>query len=114
MHELGVVFAAIDTLKDLARENDLASITKVTIRLGEVSGIIQDYFADCWRWASAREDLLSDSELVIETIPAITICNSCGRTYETVRHGRICPFCQSPDTVLVTGNEVEIKEIEAT
>lgn len=113
MHELGVVFAAIDTLADLARENDLTHISRVTIRLGEVSGILQDYFADCWRWAVERQDLMRGCALEIETIPAVTICNACGRTYETVRHGRICPFCQSPDTVLVTGNEVEIKEIEA-
>lgn len=112
MHELGVVFAAQDTLRDLAQENELTKITSVTMRLGEVSGILEDYFIDCWKWASDKDDLLRGSKLVLERIKAITICNACGRTYETVAHGRICPHCGSPDTVLVTGNETEIATIE--
>ena len=31
----------------------------------------------------------------------------------TVEHGKTCPFCQSPRTHLVSGNEINIKEIEA-
>ena len=34
-------------------------------------------------------------------------------TYATVEHGKTCPFCQSPRTHLVSGNEINIKEIEA-
>lgn len=112
MHELGVVFAAMDTLDDIARENELTRISSVTMRLGEVSGILEDYFEDCWKWAQKRNDLLRDSELKIERVEAVTVCNDCGRTYPTVRYGRVCPHCGSDQTCLLTGNEVEIKEIE--
>lgn len=40
MHELGIVFALIDTLEDTAAEHNLTSIQKVTVDLGEVSGEI--------------------------------------------------------------------------
>ena len=112
MHELGVVFTTIDTLEELGRENDLSRITRVTMRLGEVSGILQDYFADCWRWACGRTELLKDSTLELETIDAVTFCTTCEKTYGTVEHGRTCPFCGSDQTYLLTGNEIEIKEIE--
>ncbi|MGN0075835.1 MAG: hydrogenase maturation nickel metallochaperone HypA [Parafannyhessea sp.] len=112
MHELGVVFAAMDTLGDIARENELTRISSVTMRLGEVSGILEDYFADCWHWAQKKNDLLRDSELRIERIDAVTVCNDCGRTYPTVQYGRVCPYCGSDQTYLLRGNEVEIKEIE--
>ena len=49
----------------------------------------------------------------VETIPAVTQCQACGRQYETVRYGRTCPYCESPDTYLVQGSEMMIKEIEA-
>jgi hydrogenase nickel incorporation protein HypA/HybF len=112
MHELGVVFTTMDTLEDLGRENELCQIARVTMRLGEVSGILQDYFVDCWQWAQKRSDLLRDSRLELEVIPAVTLCTACERTYPTVRHGRTCPHCGSDQTYLLAGNEIEIKEIE--
>lgn len=112
MHELGIVFHMIDTLEEVGRENRLASITKVTIELGEVSGVLPDYLADCWRWAADRTDLLAGAGLEVIEVPAVTVCNACGRTYPTVAHGRTCPHCSSPDTVLLRGNEMEIISIE--
>lgn len=53
------------------------------------------------------------AELRIETIPAVTLCESCNRTYPTVPQGRICPLCGSEETVLLQGNEINLKEIEA-
>ena len=60
-----------------------------------------------------KDDLLPGAVLTVETIPAVTQCQACGRQYETVRYGRTCPHCQSPDTYLVQGSEMMIKEIEA-
>ena len=48
MHELGVVFHIIDDLKAVASDNDVSSISKVTIELGEVSGVVEEYLTDCW------------------------------------------------------------------
>lgn len=113
MHELGVVFAMIDVLEDTAEEHDLTSIRKVIVDLGEVSGVVTDFFTDAWDWASAKKELLRGAELEVCTIPAVTVCNDCGRTYPTVEHGRICPYCQSPNTELLRGNELEIRSVEA-
>ena len=46
MHELGVVFHIIDDLKAVASDNDVSSISKVTIELGEVSGVVEEYLTD--------------------------------------------------------------------
>ena len=113
MHELGIVFHIIRTVEDVAKQNDVTCIRRVTLQLGEVSGVVESYLQDCWKWAAAKTDLLPSAELTVETIPAITQCRACGQQYETVRYGRTCPHCQSPDTYLVQGNEMLIKEIEA-
>ncbi len=112
MHELGVVFHMIDTLKDVAKENDLKTIRSVTLELGEVSTVIPEYLTDCWRWAADREELLTGAELLISTIPAQTYCEDCRKLYPTVAHGKICPNCGSGNTYLYQGNEFVIKEIE--
>ena len=112
MHELGIVFHLIDLVEEVSAENELTSVTRVTLELGEVSGVVGSYLDDCWKWAVARTDLMQNCELVVEETPAITVCNSCGRTYRTVEHGKVCPHCGSPDTVLLRGNEIQLKEIE--
>ena len=77
----------------------------MTLELGEVSGVVHTYLEDCWHWAAARSQLLNGSRLAIEALPAVTLCEDCG--------SKTCPFCQSPRTHLVSGNEINIKEIEA-
>ena len=113
MHELGVVFHMVDLLEDIGRERGLTRIAKVVVELGEVSGVVTDLFAEAWLWASDKRELLRGAELEIHEIEAATLCNACGCTYATVQHGRICPRCQSPDTELLQGNEMNIREIEA-
>ena len=110
MHELGIVFHIIRTVEDVAKQNDVTRIRRVTLQLGEVSGVVESYLQDCWKWAAAKTDLLPGAVLTVETIPAVTQCQACGRQYETVHYGRTCPHCQSPDTYLVQGSEMMIKE----
>ena len=113
MHELGIVFHMVDLLERVGEENGLTRIERVVLDLGEVSGVMVDQLLDCWKWASARSPLLEGAELAVNRLEAITICNACGRTFPTVAHGRICPHCESPDTVLLRGNEMEVREVEA-
>lgn len=112
MHELGIVFHIIKKVEEVAAENAVTAVNSVTLEIGEVSTIIDTYLQDCWKWAAAKSDCVRGAELLIEKIPAVTMCSSCGRTYETVKYGKTCPYCRSEDTYLITGNEVSIKEIE--
>ncbi len=112
MHELGIVFHMIDTLEEVARSNELSAISKVTLNLGAVSGVLPDYLVDCWNWAVKRTDVMRDAVLDVQVIEAVTVCNTCGKTYDTMKFGKICPHCESPDTVLLHGNEIEIDTIE--
>ena len=112
MHELGIVFYIIRDVKEAAREHGVEHVNAVVMNIGEVSTVIPDYLTDCWRWAADKEDLLKGCTLRCNILPAVTQCNACGREYPTVQFGKTCPHCGGEDTVLITGNEVEIKEIE--
>jgi Hydrogenase expression/synthesis hypA family. len=114
MHELGIVFHIINTVERVGQENNLTSVSSVTLQLGEVSGVIQKELTDCWNWAVRKTELLRDARLNIETIPAYTMCEDCKNTYETVSYGRICPYCGSERTFLIQGNEIYLKEIAAS
>lgn len=113
MHELGIVFHIIKTIEEVAAEQKLTRVSKVVLEVGEVSTVIPEYLEDCWLWARKRSELMLDSELVHETVKAVTYCEDCGKTYETVKYAKICPYCKSENTYLLEGNGVQIKEIEA-
>ena len=111
MHELGIVMHVAKTLEEVAAENKISDIASVTLEVGEVAGILNDYFLDCWDYFKVKHEVIKNCEMKIEMIPAVTFCEDCKREYETVKYGRICPYCGSEHTFLVVGNECIIKEI---
>ena len=102
MHELGIIVHITKTLQNVAKENNLSEIGSVTLEIGEVSTIVPDYLTDCWKYYRKKFPLIEHSELKIEILPATTYCED-----------RQCPYCKSPNTYLVCGDECNIKEIEA-
>ena len=107
----------LDSLDDLGLQYQIINVAKQKIPdlpdFGEVSGVVESYLQDCWKWAAAKSEILPGAALTVEQIPAITLCEDCGQQYPTVPHGRTCPHCQSPHTHLLQGNEMMIKEVEA-
>lgn len=83
MHELGIVFHVIKSVEKIGEENGLTNVASVTLELGEVSGAIPHELESCWNWAVKKTELLPEAALKIETIPAVTYCEGCGRDYPT-------------------------------
>ncbi len=112
MHELGIVFHIIEKVEKIAKENNVKAVSKVNIEIGEVSLVIPKYFLDVWKWAIKRTTYMQNCECNIIRIQAISYCEECKETYKTTGYGRICPHCKSNKTYLVSGDEVNIKDIE--
>ncbi len=111
MHEMGTVVTVIDIVDEVAEENNLNRIAQVNLDIGEVSGILPEFITKCWDFAIRRSKYCTEAKLGINTVKAITICNDCNTTYETVKYAKICPHCGSHNTQLVVGNEYNIKEV---
>lgn len=113
MHELGTIVYVIETIEKLAAEEKLTQVASITLEVGEVSGIVPDYLKDFWLYARRKSQLLKETDLKIDWLDAVTFCQDCKKTYPTVTYGKECPYCHSGNTFLVTGNQFNIKEIEA-
>ena len=46
MHELGIVVHISKTLEELAQENNITDIRRVTLQIGKVSGIVPEYLVE--------------------------------------------------------------------
>ncbi len=113
MHELGTIIYVIETVEKLAVEQNLTAVASITLEVGQVSGIIPSYLSDFWLYARKKSELLKDTELKIDELDAVSFCQDCKRTYPTLEYAKVCPYCKSDNTFLVTGNEFNIKELEA-
>ena len=105
MHELGIIVHIAKTLDQVAAENELKKIGSVTLDIGEVSGIVPEYLTECWEFYRKKNPLIAECEMKIESLPAVTICEDCQKTYETVTYGRQCPHCGRDRSLLTGGGE---------
>lgn len=112
MHELGIVLEIFELVEEIMEEQDLKKVSSVTIEVGELSGILPDFFKECWSAARLGSDVFNDTELIIEFKPAVARC-SCGKEYELNKNSRICPNCKKTDYEIIDGREFMIKQIEA-
>ena len=112
MHELGIVLNVIDRVEEIAKENNVKKVTKLTLEIGEVSSIVPSYFSDCCEWAKKKTDYMKDTELEMIILEGLSYCRDCKKTYKTTEYAKKCPHCGSDDTYLVTGDEMRIKDIE--
>ncbi len=112
MHELGIVMQVIDQVEQAAKENEVDKVLKLRMEVGEVSSVVPELFTDCFQWAKKKTVHLQETELELVILEAISYCQDCKQTYKTTAYARQCPHCGSGNTYLVTGNEINIKDIE--
>lgn len=113
MHELGIVFHIIRTVEDVAKENHVARIQRVTLQLGEVSGVVESYLQDCWKWAAAKSEILPSAALTVEQTPRHYPVRKLRPAVPHRAPWPHLPPLPSPHTHLLQGNEMMIKEVEA-
>ncbi len=111
MHELGIVFNIANTLEDYAKQNNIEEIKQVVVEVGQLSTVIPTYLKECYPAAMERSEILKNSELVIEVVPANGRCKECEKIFNVVSFEKKCPHCESSSYELLSGEEFQIKEI---
>ena len=112
MHELGIVVHVIKQVEKLAEENHVKSVVELTLEVGEVSGVVKQYFVDAFEWAKKRTTYMKETKLNYIVIEGISYCQDCKETFKTTEYGKTCPKCGGGNTYLVTGRDVAIKDIK--
>ena len=112
MHELGIVVHVIKQIEQLAKEQNVKEVKELTLEVGEVSGIVKQYFVDAFEWSKKRTEFMKDCKLNLIILEAISYCEDCKDTFPTVKHGIHCPKCGGENTYLVTGRDVSIRDIK--
>ena len=112
MHELGIVYEVINIVDRFAVENNLTTIDKIVLEVGELSQAIPRFIEECYP-AAVSETPYEETKLEIIVLPANGRCKNCDDIYNVINHRKICPKCGEENYDLISGQEFNIKEIVA-
>ena len=112
MHELSIATAIVEQAGEIARADGAGDVSSVTVRVGELAGVVPDalHFA----FEVARDGTaLSGARLVVEQVPAQAWCGECAAEFAVGMPPFFwCPRCDRPSQELRTGRELEITGVE--
>lgn len=111
MHEFNIIQNIFAILEQLADENHLRVIKKVTLRIGRLRQIVPETMRFAFKTLSAGT-VADSAELIIEEIPIKIFCRSCHKTFLAEDNIYICPHCQETDLEVLTGKEITLASID--
>ena len=113
MHELGICDALLKMVRNIAAEESLEEITRITVEVGSLSGVVPAYMTDCWEAVTDGTEL-QDVEFVVEELEGTARCLDCGEEFPADCNRLRCPSCGGEKLTPLTGRDLTLKEILAT
>lgn len=113
MHEMSIAQNLVEIVQEHVPEEELVNVRAIKLRVGELSGVVPDSLEFSFTVITA-ETPLREARLEIEHIPFAIHCNACGRDSSPTLGIVLCPSCGSGSTVVVSGTELQVSEIELT
>ena len=113
MHEVSIALSMVNELASIAKENNAKYIIAVNLRIGRSSGIVTDSLKFAFDAIKLENPLISSAEIVIEEVPLKYECKECKECFELDSiHFPSCPFCKSYKLKLLSGEEMDITNVE--
>jgi hydrogenase nickel incorporation protein HypA/HybF len=111
MHEVSIVQSLINIVCNKAQENNLKKINKVSLKIGELSGVFEDSIRFAYKSIS-KDTIVEGAELVIERVEAYAKCDNCDISFKIKHFNKLCPECQIFSSNILSGYELYINTIE--
>jgi hydrogenase nickel incorporation protein HypA/HybF len=113
MHEVSIATGLIDELIRIAEENEARKVITVNVKIGKMSGIVTDSLKFAFDALKAEQPLISSTEMQIQEVPLCYECRDCRVTFGTEDPNfPCCPDCKSYRLTLLTGEEMNIENME--
>lgn len=111
MHEMGIANSILEATRKEAHRYPGSRARRVGVRIGEMTAIDAESLRFCFE-ALTQETDLEGLQLEIEPCPRRHHCRNCDSVFVVTNHQCGCPNCQSPDTVCIGGDELDLSFVE--
>jgi hydrogenase nickel incorporation protein HypA/HybF len=112
MHEVSIMQSALQTVERVARERNLAKVSRVSMRVGVLSGVVPDSLQFAFEVLCVNT-VAAGAELDIEIVPAVFWCEACQSERRLTTLDFECDLCHGPLILKGGGHELEISSVEA-
>lgn len=111
MHEMSITTSVVAICAEQALTKGAGTrVTHVTLEVGKLSAVMPDALRFCFD-VCAKDTLLEGAELEIIEIPGRARCLDCGGEMIVTQLFDTCE-CGSASLVLISGEELKIKQME--
>jgi hydrogenase nickel incorporation protein HypA/HybF len=111
VHELSIASAILDSVKVEVAKHRNARPVNVGVRIGELSGVDPDALSFGFEVLVKGTDL-EPLKLTIKYVSRRQRCNACGKVFTLDGFAVECPACNSTDTMLDAGDELDLVFVE--
>jgi len=113
MHELGIAASILECVQTQAERHPEGQITKVGVRIGELSGVDSDALQ------FGFEMLVKDTQwesvtLELEFLPRMQRCPKCNYEFRMTEIDPRCPLCGEFQTECISGDQLDIVYMEVS
>jgi hydrogenase nickel incorporation protein HypA/HybF len=112
MHELSIALSIVEAAEEESASRGGACVSAVYLRLGALSGVVKEALLSSYELACEGTQL-QGSRLVIEELPVVVYCQTCGERRLLPSIQRFCcPVCGAATGDVVQGKEIEVTALE--
>ncbi len=104
----------LDIVLEYAGKHKAEKVTRIYLRIGELSGFIPDWMQRYFDFVS-EGTIADNAEVVIEWAPGMIKCRSCGKEHQVTKEDFDfrCPECgDSSGIEIISGREYNLTSIE--
>jgi len=113
IHEAGIAQNVVRIVEEAARANALVRVHKLTLEIGQFSGVEIDALEFAFR-ALTPGTVLETAEIEYVTPPLVLYCTQCENEYLGDLDDLRCPACMQSCFEVVQGRELAVKSIAGT
>jgi len=111
MHEMSIVEALLETVRDELRSHPGAGVQTVRVRVGALRLIEPAVLQFCYE-AAVRDSSLATSRMEIQSVEASARCDVCSLEFPVEENWFECPRCRSLNARLLKGDELLLTSVE--
>lgn len=116
IHELPLTQKILSIVLKYAESNNAKTIIEVHLKIGDLRDFVEAITQKYWDYIS-KGTIAEGAKIKFERVPVSAICHRCKNIFYFDWRGvekPCCPMCGSFDAELLTGTELEVKEILIT
>ncbi|MCS7279002.1 MAG: hydrogenase maturation nickel metallochaperone HypA [Thermodesulfobacteriaceae bacterium] len=111
MHEYFIVQNILKITEELMKKYPGKKIVKVVLLIGRYSGVEPDLLKSALEFFK-KESPLEEAEILIEIEDFKIRCKDCKKDFSKEKWDLSCPFCDSFNTEVISGEKILLKTLE--